>query len=183
MIKKILFLGPPGVGKGTIAKIASKEKKLIHISTGDIFRNETKNKTKIGLQIESIMMKGDYVSDEITNKLIEKTLKRDDIQKRGFILDGYPRTLKQAKFLESIPINLDVVVLFHASEKIIINRLLNRRRKDDVPKTISKRLKVYELKTKNLIDFYKQKGILVNVNCENDIEKNYEKFLIGIGDD
>ena len=183
MIKKILFLGPPGVGKGTIAQIAAKKKKWAHISTGDIFRAEVKNKTKIGLEIESIMNKGDYVSDEITNKLVEKTLKNDKIKKSGFILDGYPRTLKQAKFLESISINFDIVVLFQAPEELIIKRLLKRGRKDDLPEIISKRFKIYELKTKNLINFYKLKKILVKVNCENNIEQNYKNFLIGIGDD
>ena len=183
MIKKILFLGPPGVGKGTIAQIAAKKKKWAHISTGDIFRKEVKNKTKIGLEIESIMNKGDYVSDEITNKLVEKTLKNDKIKKSGFILDGYPRTLKQAKFLESISINFDIVVLFQAPEELIIKRLLKRGRKDDLPEIISKRFKIYELKTKNLINFYKLKKILVKVNCENNIEQNYKNFLIGIGDD
>jgi adenylate kinase len=177
MIKKIIFLGPPGVGKGTIAKILEKEKGIVHISTGEIFRKEISQKTKIGLKIKSIILKGGYVVDEITNKVVEKNLKNKKVKKNGFILDGYPRTIEQAKFLESINLKLDAVILFVASKNIIKNRLLNRGRKDDNHKIIKKRIEIYNTKTKPLINFYKEKNLLFNINVEGTIEDNYKNFL------
>jgi len=121
----IVLLGSPGVGKGTYAKRISKIYGIPQISTGDMFRKAIKNKTRIGLLAKTYIDKGNLVPDDVTIKLVEERLKQDDC-KNGFMLDGFPRTITQADALSDI-INIDKVLDFTASEKIIIDRLSGRR--------------------------------------------------------
>lgn len=195
---KLVFLGPPGAGKGTQAKIISSESGIPHISTGDIFRYNIKNQTELGKKASEYMNKGFLVPDEVTNEMVEKRLSEPDCEK-GFILDGYPRTIPQAEFLDSV-ILLDRVINFELDESEIIKRISGRRtckncgsvyhilfskpkkenhcdkcgselvqRDDEKPEVVKKRLEVYRTQTEPLISYYKKKKLLANVDAYPDI--------------
>ncbi len=131
MIKKknLVFLGPPGAGKGTLSDPLMKAEELAHISTGDILRAEIKNGTELGMSAKSYMDAGKLVPDEIVAGMVAKRLASDDC-KGGFILDGFPRTVPQAELLDEamkkIGMNLDAVVLFDAPEELLLQRLTAR---------------------------------------------------------
>ncbi|CAM9142078.1 nucleoside monophosphate kinase [Mycoplasma marinum] len=127
MINKFIFLGPPGVGKGTLASKLSEEKGIKHISTGDIFRAEIKNKTELGLKVVDITSRGEYVPDEITNEIVKNVLTSKEIKDSGFLLDGYPRTINQAQFLIDEDLQPQKAILLEASTEVIIERLSGRR--------------------------------------------------------
>ena len=175
MVKNFIFLGAPGVGKGTVAQEIEKKHGIKHISTGDIFRDNIKNKTPLGLKVKAVLDSGGYVSDDLTNEIIKEVIISDQVQKTGFILDGYPRTLNQAKFLRDSGININGAILLYADEKIIMHRLTSRARgKDDTPVVIKKRLAIYNQKTKPLIDFYQKENKLIRVSAEGTIVENVE---------
>ena len=190
----IVLLGPPCVGKGTYAGILSKKYSIPHISTGQIFRDEIKKQSELGKKVESFISKGDLVPDDITIEVVKVRLKEGDC-KKGFLLDGFPRTIPQAEALEKIT-KIDKVLNFVASEKTITERLSWRRtcskcgaiyhlknippkvdgicdkcggklyqRSDETPKAIKVRMKEYDKKTKPLIDFYKKKKLLTNIDA------------------
>ena len=177
MIKNYIFLGPPGVGKGTLATKLEKERGGKHISIGDLFREAIKEETKLGLQVKDVLSSGEYVADELTNALVKEVLDSDVIKQSGFILDGYPRTLNQTTFLKEQGYIIDGVILLLASDEIVKNRLLNRQRIDDDPKIITKRIDVYNTKTKPLIDFYKKQNLLIEIDANGNIEQNFENLL------
>ncbi|NQZ29018.1 MAG: nucleoside monophosphate kinase [Mycoplasmatales bacterium] len=127
MINKFIFLGPPGVGKGTLASKLSETKGIKHISTGDIFRAEIKNKTELGLKVIDITSKGEYVPDEITNEIVKGVLESKEIQESGFLLDGYPRTINQAEFLIKEDLQPQKAILLDAPTEVIVERLSGRR--------------------------------------------------------
>ena len=122
---KLVFLGPPGVGKGTYASRLAPVLGIPHISTGDLLREEVKAQTPLGKLIEERINKGILMRDEEITEVLKKRLARDDAQK-GFILDGYPRTLNQARLLDGL-VEIDLAVLFHLPEDIIIKKLAGRR--------------------------------------------------------
>ncbi len=196
---KLIFLGAPGVGKGTYASRLGPKLGIPHISTGDIFRENIKNNTDLGKLVKPIIEKGGLVPDEITLKIVEDRLKRDDC-KNGFIFDGFPRTIPQAEGLDKI-IKVDVVVNIVLPEDILIQKITSRRqckncgdiynladirrgklhmppmlpkvegkcdkcggelyqRKDDNEQTVRERLEEYKNKTQPLIDYYKKKKLL-----------------------
>jgi len=196
----IVLLGSPGVGKGTIAGILSKKYNIPHISTGDIFRDAVKGETELGKKVKEFLDNGKLVPDDITIKVIEQRLNKDDV-KEGFILDGFPRTLSQTKMLEKIK-KIDKVLNLLADEKIIMDRLGGRRvckkcnrvyhiqnmqpkvegvcdkcgskliqRSDEKPEVIKKRIKEYNKKTKPLIDYYRKRGLLANIDTHYPIEE------------
>jgi len=172
---KLIFLGPPGAGKGTQAEIISKKLNLKKISTGDILREEMERGTELGKIAKSYMEKGELVPDEIMIKIIENNIKNLD----GFILDGFPRTLNQAIELEKIT-KIDKVIYLNVSDDEIKKRLLNRGRLDDKPEVIENRIKIYREQTQPLIEFYKGKGVLYEINGIGTIEeitKRIEEIL------
>lgn len=124
--KNIIFLGAPGTGKGTVSHEISKIMKLKHISTGDIFREEIKNKSELGLKIKEIVSSGLYVTDEITNAVVHKKVANLKLKNINYILDGYPRTVEQADFLSSLDQDKFVVILLELSKEKIIERLSQR---------------------------------------------------------
>jgi adenylate kinase len=192
---RIIILGPQGSGKGTYASRLSPILGIPHISTGDMCREEVKAGTARGKEIEKYVNAGNLVPDEIILQMVKERLKKPDCEK-GFIFDGFPRTLNQAKELEKIAAP-DVALYLDVPEWILIERLGSRvvcekcgkiynlrtlkpkkegicdecggklvRRKDDTPEAIRKRLEEYEKKTKPIVDFYKEKGILKKVSCD-----------------
>ena len=123
---KLVLIGSPGAGKGTQAKILSKYFGIAHISTGDLLREETNLKTELGLKIINIMNSGELVSDDIVSTLLSKRILKDDC-KKGFILDGYPRNLEQAKGLNDIVGKIDKAILINVDDNVIIERVVGRR--------------------------------------------------------
>lgn len=185
----IILLGAPGAGKGTQATRISDRFGMPHISTGDIFRANIKNQTEIGLLAKSYIDKGQLVPDDITCKIVENRLQEEDCQ-NGYLLDGFPRTVNQAEALEKFT-HIDAVVNINIDFALLMARLCGRRvcrncgesfhvstlngkttcsrcdgelyqRADDNPETVQKRLDVYESQTAPLIDYYTQKGLILN---------------------
>lgn len=175
-IKNTIFLGAPGVGKGTIAAELANKFGFKHVSTGEIFRNEIKEQTALGLKVQSILAAGEYVSDDITNEIIKNVLNKPEVKQSGFILDGYPRTVNQAQFLIEQNIDIQKVILLVADEEIIIKRLLNRGRADDNIETIKNRIEVYEKQTKTLIDFYEQKNLITRIDTSGEVDEIFESL-------
>lgn len=175
-----MFLGAPGVGKGTLAAILAEKNGMKHISTGEIFRAEIAAQSELGLKVKSLLDAGEYVPDEITNEIVKNVLSSDEVKAKGFILDGYPRTINQADFLVANNINLDAVVLLQAPDELVIQRLLGRGRQDDSLEIIKNRINVYNEKTKPLIDYYASKGLIIEVDASGDINANYDRLVKGL---
>jgi len=206
----IILFGPPGAGKGTQAALISNKYGIPHIATGDIFRDAISRGTKLGKIAEEYLKRGDLVPDEIVNSIVKERISMDDC-KDGFILDGYPRTINQAKALDEIlkemGRDVDLVINIVVSDENIIKRLSYRRickvcgavyhlitnppkkdeicdkcggplyqREDDKEEVIRNRLLVYRERTKPIIDYYKGKGVLVNVDGNLTIEEVWKQI-------
>ncbi|PZV16054.1 MAG: adenylate kinase [Leptolyngbya sp.] len=164
---RLIFLGAPGAGKGTQAKLIADFCKIPHVSTGDILRAAVANQTSLGLQAKSYMDKGDLVPDQLVVALIQERLNNSDAQK-GWILDGFPRNVAQAEFLDSLLNEIDqpcdYVVNLEVPDEVLAHRMLERGRTDDTEEVIRNRLKVYREQTSPLIDFYLMRKKLTVVN-------------------
>lgn len=200
---KLVFLGPPGAGKGTIAGKLAKAMEIPHISTGDIFRSNIKNQTELGKKVKAILDSGELVPDDLTIELVKDRLNKSDAAK-GFILDGFPRTVPQADALEKICI-IDSVVNFVLHDEQVVRRLSGRRvhpssgriyhidfhppkvaekdditgedlvqREDDRKESIANRLRVYREQTEPLISYYREKGTLRDLDAAPDPDTVYE---------
>jgi adenylate kinase len=166
-VTRLIFLGPPGAGKGTQAKALADHWQIPHISTGDILRQALQEQTPLGIKAQSYMDKGELVPDQLVQDLVQERLAKPDCTS-GWILDGFPRTVKQAEFLESLlekihqqgerVLNLDV------PDEVVVGRLLERGRKDDAEDVIRRRLEVYRSETEPLINHYGSKARLLVVN-------------------
>ena len=181
---KVVFLGPPGAGKGTQAVRLAEKYKVPHISTGDILRAAVKEGTELGKLAKSYMDKGELVPDDVIIGIIKERLSQADVKEKGFILDGFPRTLAQAEsldaMLEELKMPLDKVIYLNVNDEEIVKRLLARGRADDTEEVIRNRLEVYRKQTAPLIDYYSTKGLLVEINGIGDIEeitRNIEESL------
>ncbi|HJU52073.1 MAG TPA: adenylate kinase, partial [Acidimicrobiia bacterium] len=145
---RLLFVGPPGAGKGTQAALVASRLGVPHISTGEMFRDHVAAGTELGRQVQELMEAGAYVPDEITVAMLAGRMRSPDTD-RGFILDGFPRTLGQVASLDNLLglDGLDRVVLFEVDEERLVERMLARGRADDSEETIRSRFKVYEEQT------------------------------------
>lgn len=182
MFNFILF-GPPGSGKGTQSVKIAKKYNLAHISTGDIFRKNIREKTDLGLKVQSIIEKGDLVPDELLVAILEDALdQHTDVD--GFVFDGFPRTIQQAKDLDVILTKrgdaVSLVLALEVNDEEIIGRLLNRAqlegRKDDTREVIENRILVYNNQTQPLIDFYKEKGLFTSVNGIGGVDEIFDNI-------
>ena len=171
MKKHLLFLGAPGAGKGTQAELLSKINSYLHLSTGELLRKEIEMNTDLGMQIKGIMNKGELVSDELVLEIVQNNLA---INKNGWILDGYPRNLSQANALNEVLIKinqpLEIVFYLDIPEDVLVERLLNRGRKDDNKNTIKTRLKIYKKNTEPLIEYYENLSLLKYINADRDLK-------------
>ena len=196
----IIFLGPPGAGKGTQAQLLTKELGIPQISTGDMLRKAMREGTKTGLEAKRYVESGGLVPDDVVIAIVKERLAEDDC-KNGYMLDGFPRTVFQAEELAKFA-KIDVAVDLDLPDEVIVQRLSGRRvcpncnatyhisqlggstvckncgaeviqRKDDSEETIRNRLKVYTEQTAPLIDYYRQKGILRTVDCQGTVEENF----------
>ena len=172
----LVIFGPPGAGKGTQSSFITNKFNLHQLSTGELLREEIKNKTELGVKISSIINAGDLVSDKIVSELIEKFISKKEFQNR-IIFDGYPRNLAQAKNLDILlkknNQKIDMVLKLSVSLDIIKQRISERKnlenRPDDDEETAIKRYDTYEKNSKPVIDFYKHSGLLRVVNGERSI--------------
>jgi len=203
---KIIMLGAPGAGKGTLAEMIQKKYMIPQISTGDLLRDAVKNKTDLGLSAKQYMDRGELVPDDLVLKLLQHRIVKADCIK-GFILDGYPRNVAQAKSLEKLGMGIDKVLNFVVPEKIILERLTGRRtckscgaifhiknippkvkgicdkcggqlyqREDQKPEVIKERLKVYKDQTEPLISFYRKEKILSDIDASTNPEKIFKEI-------
>ncbi|HPE34041.1 MAG TPA: adenylate kinase [Bacteroidales bacterium] len=182
MLNLILF-GPPGSGKGTQSLKIAEKFNLAHISTGDIFRSEIKNKTELGIKVQSIIEKGDLVPDPLLIEILENALNQLK-GKSGYIFDGFPRTHQQAKdldiMLEKRNDSISLVIALDVDQNEVVKRLLNRAqlegRKDDTEEVILNRMEVYQNQTAPLISYYKKQGKFVQVNGMGSIEEIFKSI-------
>jgi adenylate kinase len=176
-------MGPPGAGKGTQVVNISKTLNIPHISTGDIFRENMKNETPLGLEAKAFYDKGMYVPDEVTNRIVEDRLTWDDA-KNGFLLDGYPRTVDQVQFLDQIlskkSEKIEKVLELTIDIPVVVARLLKRAQEqgriDDTKEVITKRLEVYATSTAPLLAEYQSRGILIKVDGMGSVNEVEEKI-------
>jgi adenylate kinase len=207
---KLIFLGPPGAGKGTLAARAVDILKLPHISTGAIFRSAIAAASPLGRKVKAIIDAGKLVDDETTIELVKERLAQEDAQK-GYILDGFPRTIPQAEALAEFS-SVDKVINFDIPDPAVLERLGGRRvcrscghnfhiifdkpkkeglcdhcggevytRDDDKSEAVGKRLEVYRAQTAPLIDFYRSRGILVDVDARPAVNRVVENFKQSLG--
>lgn len=167
MAKKIIFLGPPGAGKGTQAKQLAESLEIPHISTGDMLRSAIAQKTPLGQKAQKYVDAGELVPDELLVDLMRERLSQPDAQK-GWILDGFPRTLQQGSFLDNLLQEMkqspDVILNLEVPNEELIQRLLARGRRDDTEETIRRRLEVYWEQTQPLLDYYRDRKGFYSVN-------------------
>ena len=211
---RIILLGAPGAGKGTQAKSISNKYNIPHISTGDIFRKNISERTPLGIEAKKYIDNGQLVPDELTIDIIKSRLVEEDCE-NGYLLDGYPRTVEQAKaldvFLNEREANLDTALLIKVPREFILERMTGRRvcpscgasyhvkfnppknegicdicgsdiiqRDDDTEITVNKRLDIYEAQTLPLIEYYKSRDLLSEVDgtqAINDVFENVSKVL------
>ena len=184
---RLLIMGPPGAGKGTQAMRIAEHYGIPAISTGDIFRAMKNADTPLARQVRAIMESGGYVSDEITNEIVEDRLARPDCQ-AGFLLDGYPRTLQQVRTLDDYLAEtgrpLDAVISLLADTDEVVVRLLRRAaidgRIDDNEETIRVRLQVYAEQTEPLLDLYRSRGLLVEVDGLGEVDEVSERVFAAL---
>ncbi|MDN5716075.1 MAG: adenylate kinase [Janibacter sp.] len=185
---RLIILGPPGAGKGTQATRIADHYGIPAVSTGDIFRANINNETELGLQVKEILASGGYVSDDITNAIVESRLDEDDAAP-GFLLDGYPRTTAQVTALDAMLAksdhSIDKVLELVVDDEVVVQRLLKRAelegRADDTEEVIRERMAIYHRETKPLSDAYAERNLLVKVDGEGAVDEVAERIVAALG--
>ncbi len=202
----VIFLGPPGAGKGTIARPVTERHGITAISTGDLLREAVKAGSELGLKAKGYMDAGELVPDDLVIELLKQRIAQPDCA-AGCLLDGFPRTIPQAEALESAGVAIDKVVNLQVDDQVIIHRLSGRRihrqtgrvynvnpdgapqppadmspdelvqRDDDKPEAIANRLEVYRRQTEPLIAFYRQRNLLVDIDASKSLDAIVEDVL------
>ena len=191
-----IIFGPPGAGKGTYASLLEKKLGIVKLSTGDMVRDEIKKGSELGKKIKTYYDQGKLVPDEIIIEMLKKRIYQEDCKRKGFILDGFPRTIQQSQALDKIT-KIDVIINLKVPDWVIIERLSNRRvckkcgaiynlkylkpkidgvcdkcggkliqREDDKPEVIKERIRIYEKQSKPVLDYYRGKLPFVEVECK-----------------
>lgn len=180
---KIVLLGAPGTGKGTQSEKLVAAYGVPQIATGDLLRKAVAEQTELGLQAKAAMDAGELVSDDIVIGMFRERMNQPDARE-GFILDGFPRSLAQAKaldeLLQQLDRPLDCVVHMHVDDEEIIKRLLGRGRADDTAETIRNRLNVFRRQTQPLVDHYRELGLLATVSGVGEIDEIFERINTAI---
>ena len=179
---KLLFIGPPGAGKGTQAGKVAARLGIPHISTGEMFRDHVARGTPLGEKVSAIMAAGDYVPDEVTVAMLADRIAQPDAS-AGFILDGFPRTAAQVESLDRLigEDGLDKVIVFAVDERELIDRMLSRGRADDSEDTIRNRFEVYHEQTQPLLDIYDARRLIVIVDGFGEIDEVTDRILSLLG--
>jgi adenylate kinase len=179
---RVVLLGPPGAGKGTQAMKLAEKLEVPHLSTGDLFRENIGKGTELGLEAKRYLDAGDLVPSELTNELVDDRLSNPDTN-NGFILDGYPRSVQQAKALDDMlerrGTRLDAVLEFRVSEQVLLERLKARGRADDTDEVILNRMKVYRDETAPLIEYYADQ--LKTVDAVGPVDEVFARALRALG--
>jgi adenylate kinase len=179
---RVVLLGPPGAGKGTQAVKLAEKLEVPHLSTGDLFRENIGNSTELGLKAKRYLDAGDLVPSELTNELVDDRLSNPDTND-GFILDGYPRSVQQAKALDDMlerrGTRLDAVLEFRVSEEVLLERLKSRGRDDDTDGVILNRMKIYRDETAPLIEYYTNE--LKTVDAVGQVDEVFNRALRALG--
>jgi len=179
---RVVLLGPPGAGKGTQAQKLSEKLGIPQISTGELFRQNIGNGTPLGLEAKRYLDAGDLVPSDLTNQLVDDRLSNPDAAD-GFILDGYPRSLEQAKalheMLERRGVDIDAVVEFRVSQEELLQRLKARGRADDTDDVILNRMKIYRDETAPLLEYYRDE--LKTVDAVGSLDEVFARALHALG--
>lgn len=177
---KLLFVGPPGAGKGTQAAAVADALSIAHVSTGDMFR-ALDPETELGQRVRAIMESGEYVSDDIVIEMLQRRISEHDAV-NGYILDGFPRTIAQAEALDAFlgDEGLDRVVLFEVDEDVVVQRMFDRGRSDDTEETIRTRLEVYREQTEPLVAMYESRNLLAHIPATDSVEEITERVLTAL---
>jgi adenylate kinase len=186
---RLVFMGPPGAGKGTQAQVVAGHYSIPAISTGDIFRANVSRGTELGVQAQQFMDAGEYVPDELTNLMVRNRIDEADAD-RGFLLDGYPRTLAQVEELDGMIKHtghvLDAVVVLTVDKEELVQRLLLRAetegRTDDTEDVVRRRQEVYEDQTAPLIDVYRDRALMIEVDGMGDVDEVSQRIFDALDD-
>lgn len=185
---RLVFVGPPGSGKGTQAKLLRERAGLTVIGTGDMLREAIRHGTHLGKQVESCLAAGRLVPDDLINEVVAELFRRDDHPVR-FVIDGYPRTLAQAESFESMlrqhGLALEHVLHFVLPDDDVIRRLSGRlvqqQRTDDDEETVRRRLAQYHQSTQDMVEFYRHKGLLRVIDATQEVETVYRSIMALLG--
>jgi len=173
---KVIMIGGPGSGKSTYSELITKELNIAHIYTGDMMRALSKQDTPDGRKVKELLSKGEFAPTPIVINAVKERLQKPDAQK-GYIFDGFPRSVQQAEMMEEANIEYDHVINLQVSEEEVIRRLTARGRADDKPEIIKNRLKVYHRETAPLLTYYKDE--IINIKAEGSTPEKISKEIIG----
>jgi len=172
-VVRLILFGPPGAGKGTQAQTLAKSWQIPHISTGDILRAAVAEKTDLGVKAQASMNRGELVPDQLVTAMVQERLSQPDT-KQGWLLDGFPRNVAQARtleqFLQQAAQLYDRVINLEVPDDVLVARMLSRGRQDDNDAVIRRRLEVYREETAPLIDFYRGRQSLIDINGDVSVE-------------